>query len=191
MDVPLEIRFHNIDSSEAIEAAIRERAARLERLYDRLTSCRVAVEAPHRQHRKGNVYTVTINMGVPRGELMVNKEPHKPKERYANPDLYKAIRDAFDAAERQLVSYKQKLGGVEVKPHDALFHGQVSEVHPERDFGFLMTATGSQLYFHRNSIMDVQLEDMRPGTPVHYVEAMADNGPHASKVWVSPPHQET
>lgn len=111
MDVPLDIRFHNLNTSDALEAAIRERAGKLNKLYDRLTSCRVAVEAPHKQHRKGNIFTVTISMGVPGGELKVNREPHKAKERYASPDLYKALRDAFDAAERQLTEYRDKLRG--------------------------------------------------------------------------------
>ena len=36
MQEPLEIVFHNLPSSEAVEAAIRERFAKLEKLYDRL-----------------------------------------------------------------------------------------------------------------------------------------------------------
>lgn len=189
MDVPIEIRFHNLEPSEAVEALIRERAARLDKFYGRLTSCRVAVEAPHKQHRKGNVYTVTVNLGVPGSELMVNKEPHRPKERYASPDLYKAVRDAFDAAERQLLSYKQKLRG-DVKVHDSMMIGQVSELHPDNDHGFLLTNTGGSLYFHRNSLMDEDLEKLRPGQAVHYIESVGDSGPHASKVWVSPDHAE-
>lgn len=55
MEIPLEIRFHNLEPSDALESAIRERAAKLDKLYDRLTSCRVAVERPHHQHRKGNL----------------------------------------------------------------------------------------------------------------------------------------
>ena len=111
MMLPLEIRFHNLESSKAMEAAIRDRAEKLDRLYDRLTSCRVAVEAPHRQHRKGNLYTVTISLGVPGGVLKVNREPHHPNERYAAPDAYAALRDAFDAAERQLNDYKLRQRG--------------------------------------------------------------------------------
>lgn len=189
MDVPLEIRFHNLPPSDAIEAIIRERAAKLEKVFERLTSCRVAVEAPHKQHRKGNIYSVTINLGVPGGELMVNRAPHKPRLRYANPDLYKALRDAFDAAERQLKDYKAKLRG-EIKIHPDAFHGQVTEIHPDRDHGFLTTATGSQLYFHRNSLMNGDFETLQPGQEVHYVEAIGDTGPLATKVWVAEPHEE-
>jgi ribosome-associated translation inhibitor RaiA len=36
MQVPLQIRFHNMASSEAIEARVRERVARLERFSDNI-----------------------------------------------------------------------------------------------------------------------------------------------------------
>jgi ribosome-associated translation inhibitor RaiA len=110
MDVPFEIRFHNLDASAAIEALARERAAKLDRIYDRLTSCRVAIEAPHRQHRKGNLYEVHIELGVPGDNLAISHEPHRPREKYASPDVYTSLRDAFDAAERQLLEYKRQLG---------------------------------------------------------------------------------
>jgi ribosome-associated translation inhibitor RaiA/cold shock CspA family protein len=183
MDVPLEIRFHNLEPSNALEAAIRERATKLDRLYDRLTSCRVSVESPHRQHRKGNLLEIHIELGVPGGSLAVSHEPHHAREKYASPDVYKALRDAFDVAERQLLDYKRRLNG-DVKAHeDAFFHGQVVAIHPESDHGFLSTNTGGQLYFHRNSVMGGALEDLSPGAAVHYIETVGATGPTAAKVW--------
>jgi ribosome-associated translation inhibitor RaiA len=116
MDMPLEISFHNLHPSSALEAAIRERADRLEHLYQRLTSCRVSVEAPHRHHRKGSLLGIHIELGVPGGTLAVSREPHHA-EKYAAPNVYKTLRDAFDAAERQLLEYKQRLNG-DIKQHD-------------------------------------------------------------------------
>lgn len=110
MDVPFEIRFHNLDASEALETLARERAAKLDRLYERLTSCRVAIEAPHRQHRKGNVFEVHIELGVPGDTLAISHEPHRVREKYASPDAYDSLREAFDAAERQLLAFKDRLG---------------------------------------------------------------------------------
>ncbi len=77
MQVPLEISFHNSASSEWIETEIRERAAKLEKIYPRLVGCRVSVEALHQQHRTGNVYDVHIGLIVPGGELAVRREPHR------------------------------------------------------------------------------------------------------------------
>src|SRR6185295_8039259 len=65
METPLEITFHNLPSSPAIEADIEKRVAKLEKLYGNLISCRVSVESPHNQHRTGNTYEVHIEMHLP------------------------------------------------------------------------------------------------------------------------------
>ena len=116
MDVPLEIRFHNVASSDAIEARVRERVEKLNHLYDQLVACRVSIEAPHKQHRKGNLITVHIDMSVPGGELVVSRGPHHPQEKYRDPDRYTVLNEAFEAAERQLKDFKRKQRG-EVKNH--------------------------------------------------------------------------
>ncbi len=60
--------------------------------------------------------------------------------------------------------------------------GQVAELQPDKDFGFLMTKEGGLLYFHRNSVLTGKFEDLRRGDDVTYVEEMGDTGPTASKV---------
>ena len=134
MDEPLEIVFHNLERSAAVEAAIRERFAKLAKRYDRLTHCRVSVEALHRQHRTGNLFEVHIDMLVPGAELAVSRQPQKAKERYANPDVYTSIKDAFAAAERQLKRFKRQKRE-DLQPQAPLFQGQVAELHPERGLG--------------------------------------------------------
>lgn len=116
MDVPLEVRFHNMDPSDAIEARVRERTRRLNRIYDQLIACRVSIEAPHKQHRKGNVFTVHIDMSVKGDALVVSRGPHRPLEKYRDPDLYTILNEAFDAAERQLKDFAQRQRR-EVKNH--------------------------------------------------------------------------
>jgi ribosome-associated translation inhibitor RaiA/cold shock CspA family protein len=187
MEEPLEIVFHNLESSAALEADIRERFAKLEKRYDRLVACRISVEALHKQHRTGNVYEVHIDMLVPGGELVVSKEPHKAKERYANPDVYTSVRDAFKAAERQLKRFKRQLRE-DLQPGEPLFQGQVAEMHPEEDWGYLLTKEGALLYFHRNAVLDDSFDDLERGDVVHYIEAMGETGPTAVKVWLGPEH---
>jgi ribosome-associated translation inhibitor RaiA len=116
MDVPLEIRFHNMAPSDAIEARVRDRVEKLNHIYDQLVACRVSIEAPHKQHRKGNVFTVHIDMSVPGSELVVSRGPHHPQEKYRDPDLYTVLNEAFEAAERQLKDFKRRQRG-EVKNH--------------------------------------------------------------------------
>ncbi len=180
MDTNLEIAFHNMDTSEALEGYIRERAEKLGRLYNRLVGIRVAVEKQHRQHRTGNVFDIHIELMVPGQDIVISRKPAKTQDRYANSDPRTSVRDAFEAAERRLIDYKQKQRG-EVKVHEPEEPGSVTQING--DHGFLRTNTGTQLYFHRNSCINVTLENLRQGDPVKYIETVGDTGPTASKVW--------
>ena len=115
--------------SEAIEAAISEKVAKLETFFDGIIGCRVVVEAPHRHHHKGKLYHIRIDLTLPGSEIVVVHEPkrleaatprvketpdvvlgemHEPGKYAAHEDVYVAIRDAFNAAERQLKSIDKK-----------------------------------------------------------------------------------
>jgi putative sigma-54 modulation protein len=124
MQAPLEIVFHNVDRSPAVEAAVRERAAKLELFAENITSCRVTVEAPHKNHQQGNLYTVRVDLRFPGGEIVVNRSHN---EDHAHEDVYVALRDAFKAARRQLQDY-QRIRRGEVKSHEA----ETASVEPER-----------------------------------------------------------
>lgn len=100
MAVVPEIVFRNMDPSDAIREKVAERMETLERFADRITSLKAIIEAPHRNHQKGKIYHVKIHVGLPgRPDLVVN---HEPEANHAHEDVYVAIRDAFDAARRQL-----------------------------------------------------------------------------------------
>ena len=187
MEEPLEIAFHNLDPSEALEADIRARFAKLEKLYDRLTTCRVSVEALHKQHRTGNVYECHINMLVPGGELAVSKQPKKVKDRFQNPDVYTSVREAFKAAERQLIDHKRQLKE-EVTPHQPLFQGQVAEMHVDEEYGYLLTAEGALLYFNRAAVLAGDFDQYQRGDVVHYIQGEGETGPTAVKVWRGSEH---
>lgn len=182
MDSPVEIVFHNMQSSPSVEAEIRERVDKLDKLYNHLVSCRVSVELLHRRHQTGNLFDVHIDMHVPGAEIAVSHEPHRAREKFADPDVGVALRNAFKAAERRLVEFKRKQRG-DVKVHDDSFAGQVSQLYPEEDHGFILTHEGTQLYFHRNSLVNRDFDRLQRGDRVHFIETVGDTGPIASKVW--------
>ena len=182
METEPEITFHNMRSSEAIKADINKRIAKLEKFYGRLIFCRVSIEARSKQHRKGNIYEVHIEMQAPGGHLVVSREPHHLKERSARPTVRTSIIEAFEAAEAQLRAFGKKRNG-EVKPHAAPVHGQVSELFPDREYGFILTNEGGRLYFHRNSLMNGDFDKLKRGDAVQFVEGDGDTGPTAVKVW--------
>jgi cold shock CspA family protein/ribosome-associated translation inhibitor RaiA len=182
MDRPLEITFHNMDVSPTLESEIRERVDVLEKRFGRLVGCRVSVEKLHNRHRTGNVFDVHVVMSVPGRDLVVSREPHKAKEKYASPDARTSVRDAFQAAERQLEDFKGRLREDTSTPSSHAMPGQVALIEPGTDHGFILTNTGTQLYFHRDSVTDGRFEDLRVGDSVHYVEEAGDAGPTATKV---------
>ncbi len=115
MQLPLQITFRNLDKSEAVEANIREQVAALEKHFDQITSCRVVVESPHKHHQHGKLYEVRIDLKVPDDEIVVSRSHH---DKQAHEDVYVALRDAFEAAARQLKAYAHKRRG-DVKLHPA------------------------------------------------------------------------
>lgn len=188
MQVPLEIAFHNVDHSDWAEDEIRARVAELEDIYDRLVSCRVRIDQRANNSNDTIPPVVRIEMGIPgRKDLVVAHEPDHLQRKFQRPDLHNAINEAFRIAERRLSELKeQRHGRTKDLHHDdeLQFLGQVAELTPGRDFGFLLTKEGGLLYFHRNSVLAGDFDKLKRGDEVSYVEAMGDTGPTASKVRV-------
>ena len=99
----LQITLNGLPQSRALEARIRERAAKLDRRFGPITSCRVVIEQPHHHSRQGGQFSVRLLVNVPGAEFVVN---HGHDE-----DVYVAVRGAFDKARRQLDGYAQKRDG--------------------------------------------------------------------------------
>ncbi|HET6308362.1 MAG TPA: HPF/RaiA family ribosome-associated protein [Rhodopila sp.] len=182
MDRPLEIAFHNLQSSPAVEAELREQVGKLERRFGRLVGCRVSVEMLHRQHRTGNLFEVHVVLSLPGQSLAVSRQPLKARERHAHPDIHAAIRDAFNAAHQQLASFKGRIRSDTSCPSASALTGLVALIEPGADHGFILTSTGSQVYFHRDSVTNGRFEELREGDVVHYVEVDGAAGPTAEKV---------
>jgi ribosomal subunit interface protein len=146
MQLPLQITFRHMDTSDAVAARIHERAQELERFFDRIASCRVVVECRHPRRRQGNLFRVRVDLKVPGAEIVVGREP---AAHHAHEDVYVAVRDAFDAARRLLEDHVRQ-GRSEVKLHAVPDHGRIARLLPEQDCGFIAGADGNEIYFHRN-----------------------------------------
>ena len=98
MQIPLQITIRDVDHYDAMEQRIREKSSKLEDFF--ATSFRQ------------NMFTrdVRIDIGVPGKEIVVNRDHHE--------DVYVALRDAFDAAKRQLEDYVRISRG-DVKNHES------------------------------------------------------------------------
>ena len=103
MQIPLQITTYGIDHSDVLETHIRDKAQNLDALINHATSCRIVVKSPHQHIQHGNQYSVRIDIGVQGSEIAVNRD-------HAD-DVYIALRDAFDAANRKLGYYARRIRG--------------------------------------------------------------------------------
>lgn len=194
--VPVQITFHGLAHSDALEADIRGRVAWLEQFYSGIVACRVRVEVPHRHRHDGRHFDVHIEVTVPgHPPIIVSSEPsqhatlkdvedpahHKsteiePVHRYA----HVAIHRAFDVARRRVQDVAREQRGA-VKAHAAPAHGTVTELLPEHGHGFI-EADARRVYFSRASVLHDAFDDLSVGSPVAFVEESGDKGPQASTV---------
>ena len=165
MQLPLQITFRHMDPSPALEARIRQRAEELDQFFDRITSCRVVVECRHKRHQQGKLFEVRVDLTVPGREIVVGRDPGA---NHAHEDAHVAVRDAFDAARRLLEDHARDRRGA-VKSHAVPDHGRITRLLPDRDCGFLLSAAGDEIYFHRNSVAGGAFDRLDIGAEVRFV----------------------
>ncbi|MEE2776811.1 MAG: HPF/RaiA family ribosome-associated protein [Acidobacteriota bacterium] len=108
MQVALEINARHLRLTDNLEALIRERTEHLEHYYPRIVRCHVSLDGPSDHHGHGGTFDVHIDLRVPGCEIAVTHQK--------GGDLPAAIRNAFDAARRQLQDYAERQRG-DVKHH--------------------------------------------------------------------------
>src|SRR5581483_7638121 len=126
-----QITFRNMEPVPELEGAVLKEIATLERFFNRIVSCRIAIEGPKAQ-RYGGLYTVRIALGVPNEEFVVKHTPtlhgtlkseevqHKTKQaepRREHRDARRAIHDAFQEMRRRLQDYTRRSRG-QTKQHE-------------------------------------------------------------------------
>jgi ribosomal subunit interface protein len=115
MKIQTTVAFEGVPESDAVEQAVWGHAAQLERFFDRITSCRVVVARPQHHRHHGDLFSVRVDLTVPGEEIVANRERRFDR---AHEDVYVALRDAFDAARRQLEDHVRRLreGARQVTP---------------------------------------------------------------------------
>ena len=105
MSNEFQVVFHNIDPSDAVNDVVQKRIEKLRRFSHDIIGGRVVLDSPHNNQHKGKVYSVAIEIHTGGKPVVVTQEHH---DNHAHEDLYVAIRDAFNAAERQIKSVDKK-----------------------------------------------------------------------------------
>lgn len=173
MKQPVQITFHGMDRSDAVEDAVRKRVEHLDRFASDVMSCRVVVDLLQKHKHQGRPFGVRIDLTLSGHELVVDRVEHE--------DVYVALRDAFDDMTRQLEDVVRQRRGDE-KQHPRELHGEVVRLNDDGGFGFIRTADGQEYYFGRDNLASGRFEQLQIGTAVQFIAELAAQGPQAKRV---------
>jgi cold shock CspA family protein/ribosome-associated translation inhibitor RaiA len=178
MQTQPQVTFDDIPIDDRVRATAYDHIDELERAYGRITGCHVVIAQPHRHHQQGGLYSVSVDLVVPGGEIVVNRE--HPRD-HAHEDVYVAMRDAFLAARRRLEDHARRIRG-DTKTHEPRPHGHISQIFPLKGYGFIKTPDGRDVYFHRHALSDQDYRLVDIGSEVFFTEEEGNDGPQAAHV---------
>jgi len=113
MLLPLQITFRHMEPLPALEARVRELAAKLEKFSKHMVRCHIVLEPPAHHQHQGFLYDFMIDITLPDEQIAIR---HSHPADHAHEDPYVALRDAFRAARRRLEDYERK------RRHDVKTH---------------------------------------------------------------------
>jgi cold shock CspA family protein len=177
MQTPVEIAFRHCEPSEEMRAEIAAQVRRLEEFSPSIMSCRVVVSGPQTRHRSGDPFQVELFIAMPEHKNVVVDRSHGDEREH----VLVAIREAFDAAVRQIEDAQRDMRG-RIKQHVAESRGRVTKFLAGEDCGFIETTDGREIYFHRNAVLDGAFDRLRVGSEVRFVEEEGAKGAQASTV---------
>lgn len=175
VQLPLQITFHEMAPSAALETQIRERVAKLEEFHPRITRCRVTVEETSKHKHQGRHFRVNVDVRLPGKEIVANRDHDE--------DIHVALRDAFDAVKRQLDDVARQMRG-DVKSHELAQHGRIARLFADEGFGFIETADHREVYFSRENVVYPDFDRLTVDSQVQFIEADAAEGTQAKRVTV-------
>jgi cold shock CspA family protein len=177
---PLQITFRGIDPSQAVETAIRQRAGRLASFSQQITRLHVTVHMPQQHRHRGNHYALRIDITTPTGDLHITGDPSLDG---SQKDFQSVLREAFEAAARQLESAAQRGLAGTGDPR-----GRVTRIFPEQSYGFLTSTTGEEVYFNHDSLQGASFAQLSVGSEVTFTinPEDADQGARAASVRLLP-----
>ncbi|MCO6414133.1 MAG: HPF/RaiA family ribosome-associated protein [Thiogranum sp.] len=178
MQKPLKITYRNMEHSSIIDSLVQEREKKLERFCDQITGCHVLVENLARKRHGSNRLHVRIDLDVPGKQLISVAD--EPCRHQARDDACVAIQHAFHDIQLQLEEYIEHTTGGLPTPK----RGRISEVFKEMNYGKIGLSDGTEVYFHRNSVLDDAFDRLETGTPVRFIEQHGLLGAQATVVKV-------
>jgi ribosomal subunit interface protein len=167
----IEIQTREIDMQPAWRAIIDERLARLAERYPELI--RVHVTLRHGRHHLHGMEEVDIVAKFPGITLRAAKQEE---------EMQAAVHAALDALERQLTHHHEERRHFGKAPGPRPT-GKITQLFTDRGYGFIVTDQGEEIYFHRNSLHELNFAALEPGFLVELEIERGAEGLQASRVF--------
>jgi cold shock CspA family protein/ribosome-associated translation inhibitor RaiA len=170
LDVHIEGR--NLEILPAWREKILAELARLQKHYVN-PILHVRVEIIGTAHHRHGAFEIQLVAGVPGDTITVSRQGE-----YVLP----MIVEALDVLDRRLEEHSH-IQQQKVKTHEEFGqHGQIVRLFPEKDFGFIATPEGLEVYFHAHAVKKGRFGSLTLGQPVKFALEEGEKGPQAT--WV-------
>lgn len=170
LDVHIEGR--NLEILPEWREKIEEELARLQKHYmDPILHARVTLIGT--EHHRLGTFEIHLAAAVPGDTITVTRQGE-----YVLP----LIVEALDVLDRRLEEHSH-IQQQKVKAHEEIAqHGKILRLFPEKDFGFLETPDGLEVYFHAHAVKKGKFTSLTPGQAVKFAMEEGEKGPQAT--WV-------
>lgn len=96
-----DVVFRDVEHSPALAYTINKKLEKLTRFSNDIIHSRVVIESPHNHKHKGRLFRASIELGVKGHPVTVSHD---------DASAHRALRDAFNAAERKLKQMGNRQG---------------------------------------------------------------------------------
>jgi len=175
----LQVEARNLEMRKVWQDKIDEEKSRLERHHAGfINHLRVTIEGT--AHHKEGGYELRVVASIPNDTVVVKRKGEK---------VVPIVVDAFNTLGLQLKELQRKRRqSFKVPPEAAKGTGSegiIKTIYPYESYGFIVTSQGREIYFHENSLKDINMNQLSEGDGVKFGEAEGDKGPCATWVRVA------
>lgn len=171
----LKIEARNVELRRSWQEKIEEEKERMIRHYPNyVLHLRASVEAT--THHKEGGFEIKLIATVPGDTVVVSRK---------GDNVRALLGEAFDVLTQQLKENlrKKRKNQKSADPmQDMNSYGIIKKLSPHESYGFIATLDEREIYFHENSLKDIEMDRLCEGDSVTYGETIGDKGPQAS--WV-------
>jgi cold shock CspA family protein len=171
----VEIEGRNTEVRQSWRDLIGQKLEKFEHFPNEITRARVTIT--HNPHHHLGDNQVQVVLSVAGQTLTVKKK---------GAQIPAVLRSALLAAEREVETYHQhrysRKRVVKATPPRPI--GTVARVFRTKGYGYIQTTDG-QVYFQRDALEGVSLDEMRKGMPVSFELIEGKNGPQAARVFAA------